>query len=165
MSGKKRRSYEAGHRPKFLVVIDASEECGRALHFAARRAGRVSAGLVLLAVIDTSEFQHFLGVGDVMKREAREKADALLERYAAIGRTLAGIIPDTVVASGIKAEEILAAIERDEDIAFLVLAAATGAEGPGPLVASLAGKTSAQFPIPVVIVPGGMTDDEIDALA
>ena len=32
---KKRRSYEAGHSPKFLVVIDDSPECDRAAYFAA----------------------------------------------------------------------------------------------------------------------------------
>ena len=34
----KRRSTEEGHRRKFLVVIDDTPECGRALLYAARRA-------------------------------------------------------------------------------------------------------------------------------
>ena len=40
---KKRRSYEAGHSPKFMVVIDDSLECDRALYFASRRALRIGA--------------------------------------------------------------------------------------------------------------------------
>ena len=62
------------------------------------------------------------------------------------------------------ATEILGLIEDDEDIAILVLAAGTGKEGPGPLVASLS-NTAGDYPIPVAIVPGHLSDEEIDALA
>lgn len=165
MGGNRRRSFEAGHRLKFLVVADESAECVRAIHFAARRAGRIGAGIIMLAVTEAVDFQHWLGVGDVMKAEAEDKARALLERYASIGRSLAGIEPEMVVRSGSKAEEIRALIEADADISFLVLAAGTSAEGPGPLVSLLAGKAAGSFPIPVVIVPGGLSDAEIDALA
>ena len=61
-------------------------------------------------------------------------------------------------------EEILKLIEEDEDIASLILAASTGTEGPGPLVSSL-NKTIGQYPIPVGIVPGNLTDEELDALS
>ena len=43
-----------------------------------------------------------------------------------------------------------------------ILAAGTGKEGPGPLVSNLA-KTAGTFPIPVAIVPGHLSDDDIDA--
>ena len=61
-------------------------------------------------------------------------------------------------------QEVLNLIEDDEDIAILVLAAATGKEGPGPLVSSI-GKTAGDFPIPVAIVPGHLTDEELDAMS
>jgi hypothetical protein len=44
----------------------------------------------------------------------------------------------------------------------LVLAAGTGKEGPGPLVSNLA-KTAGTFPIPVAVVPGHLSDEDIDA--
>ena len=47
---------------------------------------------------------------------------------------------------------------------MLVLAAATGKEGPGPLVASLA-KTAGEFPIPVGIVPGHLSDADLDTMS
>jgi hypothetical protein len=43
-----------------------------------------------------------------------------------------------------------------------VLAAASGKDGPGPLVANLS-KIAGTFPIPVAIVPGHLSDDDIDA--
>ena len=73
--------------------------------------------------------------------------------------------PQIVTRTGAKADEILAQIEEDEDVSFLVLAAGAGKEGPGPLVTAIAGKAASTFPIPIVIVPGSLSDEEIDALA
>lgn len=165
MDEKRRRSFESGHRPKFLVVVDDSEECSRAVYFAARRAARIGAGLVMLAITETGDFQHWLGVGEVMKAEAEAEARSLLDKFGQLGRSVAGLEPEALVRSGSKAEQILRLIEQDHDISFLVLAAGTGTEGPGPLVSLLAGKTAGSFPVPVVIVPGSLTDSEIDALA
>ncbi len=161
---RRRRSYEAGHTPKWLVVIDDTPECDRALYFAARRAARVGAGVVMLRVIETRDRnQQWLGVADIMKAEAHEEANAALERYAGRANGIAGITPERVVREGDTAEQILSLIEDDEDIAILVLAAATSKEGPGPLVSSI-GKTAGDYPIPLAIVPGHLGDEELDAM-
>jgi nucleotide-binding universal stress UspA family protein len=164
-TGKRRRSYESGHRPKFLVIADGSPEFDRALYFAARRSARTGASLVILGVAMPAEQQEWAGIGDLMRAEAEEEARTLLEAAASRTREIAGIEPEQIVRSGQKSEQILAHIEEDEDIALLVLAASTGGEGPGPLVSSLAAKSASSFPIPVVIVPGSLDDQDIDALA
>jgi nucleotide-binding universal stress UspA family protein len=160
-----RRSYESGHRPKLLVVVDETPEADRALYYAARRAARLGAGLVLLNVIPVGETQVWLGVGDIMKAEAEEKAEALLNQTAERARAIAAIEPERIVREGVTAQEIARLIEQDEDISTLVLAAGVGTEGPGPLVASIAVKGGLGLPIPVTIVPGDLEDSEIDALA
>ena len=135
----KRRSYEAGHKPKFLVIIDESPECDRAVYYASRRVARIGASLVMLLVIEPHDrHQQWLGV--------------------------AGITPERLIRDGDTSEQILKLIDEDEDIAILVLAAATGKEGPGPLVASL-GKVAGSYPIPVAIVPGHLGDEDLDALS
>jgi nucleotide-binding universal stress UspA family protein len=162
---RRRRSYEAGHRPKLLVVIDDTEECDRAVYFASRRAARIDGNVVMLQVIEAhDQSQQWLGVADIMRAEAREEADALLAKYAARASGIAGITPERAVREGDKAEEILKLIDQDEDIFILVLGAGTGSEGPGPLVATI-GRTAGDFPIPVAIVPGHLSDEEIDALS
>ncbi|MBM3608041.1 MAG: universal stress protein [Alphaproteobacteria bacterium] len=165
MTGTRRRSYEAGHRPKFLIVIDETDECDRAIYFAAKRAARVAAGLTMLNIMAEAEHGHWLGVGDIMKAEAEEAADSMLERAAARVREMAGIESEKVRRTGQSADVIRDIINEDEDISFLILAASAGNEGPGPLVSQLAGKSSGTFPIPIVIVPGDMSDEAIDALA
>ena len=162
---RRRRSYEAGHKPKWLVVIDDTPECDRAVYFASRRAARVGAGVVMLRVIEIADRnQQWLGVADIMKAEALEEANAALDRSASRANGIAGLTPERVVREGNTADEILGLIEEDEDIAILVLAAATNTEGPGPLVSSL-GSTAGEFPIPLAIVPGHLTDEELDALS
>ena len=165
MTGTRRRSYEEGHRPKYLIVIDDSPECDRAIYFAARRCARISAGLIMLTVTEAEGFDRWLGVGDVMKAEAQEAAEKVLEAAAARCRTISGIEAERVVLNGARADVIKELINEDRDIIFLVLAAGTGSDGPGPLVSMLAGKSAGTFPVPVVIVPGDLEDEQIDALA
>ena len=160
----KRRSYEAGHKPKFLVVIDESPECDRAVYYASRRASRTGVGVVMLLVIEPHDrHQQWLGVADIMKAEAHEEANTSLDKYATRAKGIAGITVERVVREGGTADEILGLIEADEDIAILVLAAGTGKEGPGPLVAGF-GSNAGDYPIPVAIVPGHLSDEELDAL-
>src|SRR5437764_3083145 len=161
----KRRSYEAGHSPKFMVVIDDTPECDRALYFASRRALRTGAGVIMLRVIETHDRnQQWLGVADIMRAEAHEEANAALDRSAARASSITGTMPERVIREGEQGEEILHLIEEDEDIAVLILAAGTGTEGPGPLVASLA-KTAGTVPIPVAIVPGHLSDEDLDTMS
>lgn len=164
MSGK-RRSYETGHRPKFLVIIDKTPECARAIHFASRRVSRTGATMIMLAIVDPPDNFEWIGVGEAMVEEARAEAQKRLDAAARDARTAAGVEPEQVIRVGDRAAAIATLIDEDEDISFLVLAAGTGKEGPGPLVSTLAGKASSTFQVPIVIVPGSLSDEEIDALA
>jgi nucleotide-binding universal stress UspA family protein len=117
----------------------------------------------MLRVIDTGEHnQQWLGVADIMKAEATEAANAAFDKFAARAKEIASITPDRVIRAGDPAEEIVKLIDEDADIGILVLAAGTAKEGPGPLVSSLT-KTAGTFPIPVAIVPGHLSDEDIDA--
>jgi nucleotide-binding universal stress UspA family protein len=162
---RKRRSYETGHRPKYLVIVDDTAECDRAVYYASRRASRIGAGVVMLRVIGTDDHApQWLGVADIMRAEAHDEANAALDRYSARANGVAGITPERVIREGDTAEQILQVIDEDEDISALVLAAGVGTEGPGPLVANL-GKTAGTFPIPVAIVPRHLSDEDLVAMA
>ncbi len=159
-----RRSYEAGHSPKFLVVIDDTPECDRALYYASRRALRIGSTVSMLRVIEMHDRnQQWLGVADIMRAEAHEEANAVLDRAAARASAITGITPERVIREGDPAEEVLKLIEEDEDIAVLILAASAETEGPGPLVSGLS-KAAGTFPIPIAIVPGHLSDAEIEAM-
>jgi nucleotide-binding universal stress UspA family protein len=160
-----RRSYETGHKPKCLVVVDETAEWDRAVYYASRWAIRIGGGVVMLRIIETEEQnQQWLGVADIMRAEAQEDADAALDRAAGRANGIAAITPERLIREGDPTEQILDVIDKDADIAMLVLAANPGPEGPGPLVALIAGVVGS-FPIPVTVVPGELSDAEIDALS
>jgi nucleotide-binding universal stress UspA family protein len=162
---QKRRSFESGHQRKYLVVIDDTDECDRAVYWAAKRAARTKSSVVMLRVIETEgRNQQWLGVADIMRQEAADAANTALDKYAGRANGLAGITPQRVVREGVVSEEIAKLIEEDADIGILVLGAGTGKEGPGPLVSNI-GKTAGSFPIPIAIVPGHLSDDELDAMS
>jgi nucleotide-binding universal stress UspA family protein len=160
-----RRSYETGHTPKCLVIVDDSAEWDRAVYYASRWAIRVGGGVVMLRIIETEEQnQQWLGVAEIMRAEAQDDANAALDRAAGRANGIAAITPERVIREGDPAEQILDVIDKDVDIAVLVLAANPGPEGPGPLIAMMAA-VAGSFPIPVTIVPGDLSDADIDALS
>ncbi len=160
-----RRSYATGHKPKCLVIVDDTAEWDRAVYYASSWAIRVGGGVVMLRIIETEDQnQQWLGVADIMRAEAQEDANAALDRAAGRANAIAAITPERVIREGEATEQILDVIDKDVDITMLVLAANPGPEGPGPLVTTMANVVGS-FPIPVIIVPGDLSDEDIDALS
>jgi nucleotide-binding universal stress UspA family protein len=165
---KQRRSFESGHRRKFLLVVDESQEVESALYYAASRVQRSSGSLVMLYVVEPGEYQHWAGVRQVQLEEETNKAKALF-RLLRRKLNLAGfeaIEVEDVIREGKAADAIVKLIGEDEDIAILVLGASHDAKGPGPLVSSLAaGNAVGGFSIPVTVVPGMLSLEDIKSLA
>ena len=161
----KRLCFEPGHKPKCLVIVDDTAEWDRAVYYASRWAIRAGGGVVMLRIIEPEQqSQEWLGVADIMRAEAQEEANAALDRAAGRANGIAAITPERVIREGDPTEQILEVIDQDVDIAMLVLAANPGPEGPGPLI-TLTAKTVGSFPIPVTIVPGDLSDEDIDGLS
>jgi nucleotide-binding universal stress UspA family protein len=159
------RSYETGHKPKCLVIVDDTAEWDRAVYYASRWAIRVGGGVVMLRIIETEDQnQQWLGVADIMRAEAQEDANAALDRAAGRANGIAAITPERVIREGDPTDQLLDVIDKDVDIAMLVLAANPGPEGPGPIITMIAAVVGS-FPIPVTIVPGDLSDEDIDALS
>jgi nucleotide-binding universal stress UspA family protein len=148
---------------KFLVVVDGTPESHAALRFAARRAHGTGGSVALLLVVESGGFEHWLGVESLMKEEALLEAEKILTECSALVELLGGLRPGTHIRHGHMSEEIAQLIEEDSSISTLVLAAGSDPAGPGPLVASI-GSGKAAVRIPVTIVPGHLSDDEIDML-
>lgn len=166
---KPRRSFETGHLRKFLIVVDESQEVESALYYAASRVQRSTGSIVMLYVIGPGEYQHWAGVRQVQLEEETNKAKAIFRLFK---RKLAHagfetIVTEDVIREGRAAEEVVKIIAEDEDIAILVLGTAIDAtKGPGPLVESfVSGRQGAGFPVPITVVPGQLSLEDIKALA
>lgn len=148
---------------KFLVVLDDSRECLNAMRFAAMRAAKTGGGVAILSIIAPEDFSHWIGVGEVMREEAKERIEAHFEVYAKWMRDRQGIEPELVIREGEAVPEILAQIREDPEIGVLVLGAGTEKSGPGPLVSQLT-KGAGTLPIPITIVPGDMSKEKLEAI-
>ncbi|MFO7920387.1 MAG: universal stress protein [Nioella sp.] len=148
---------------KFLVILDDSRECLNAMRFAAMRAAHTKGGVQILSVIPPDEFNHWIGVAEVMRAEARERIEAHFNVFAKWMRDKQGVDPELVIREGEPIDEILAQVNDDRDIGVLVLGAGTERKGPGPLVTALT-KSAGTLPVPMTIVPGELSKEQLEAI-
>lgn len=148
---------------KFLVVLDDSRECLNAMRFAAMRAAHSGGGVAILSVIPPDEFNHWIGVGEVMREETRERIHAHFEVFAKWMRDRQNIDPELVIREGEPVPEILAQINEDPEIGVLVLGAGSDKKGPGPLISQMT-RASGSLPIPFTIVPGDLSKEKLEAI-
>src|SRR6056297_1627549 len=148
---------------KFLVVLDDTRECLNAMRFAAMRAAKTGGGVTILSVIPPDEFNHWIGVGDMMRQEARERIEVHFEVFAKWMRDRQGIDPELVIREGEPVAEIIAQVQADPEIGVLVLGAGTGKKGPGPLVTQLT-KSAGSLPIPITVVPGDLSKERLESI-
>ncbi|MFM2044057.1 MAG: hypothetical protein RLY86_2633 [Pseudomonadota bacterium] len=152
------------HQRIFLVVVDETEEMTVALHYAALRARNSGGRVALLHVMEMGELQQWGAVEALMREEAREEAEHLLQRLAKEVVDIAGSLPCLYIREGTRKDELLKLIEEEPGISILVLAAGAGRGGPGPLVSYIVGQMSGSLRIPVTIVPGSLSDARLDAI-
>ena len=146
----------------FLVVVDDTEEMQVALRYACNRAHNTHGRVALLYVIESSEFQHWMSVGDLMREEARSEGEQILQRWAAQVMEQTGTMPVLYLREGSRRSELMGLIDEEPSISILVLGANTEQRGPGPLVSALTGKFVGKLRVPVTIVPGHLSDEEVD---
>ena len=165
MSDPQPRPVLSPNRRKFLVVVDTTPECRVALRYASRRGQHTGGIVTLLSVVAPADFQQWAGVERVMREEALQEAERMLHDTAKVVNEITGAMPELVIREGRTSEEVRGLIKDDPAISILVLGAGTSSEGPGPLVTAVARPGSGAYPIPVTVVPGSLTDEQIDALA
>lgn len=152
------------HERVFLVVVDDSPELRVALRYAALRARRTGGRVALLHVMEPLDRQHWAALESLMREEKREEAEELVGRHADTVAALTGAPPVVHIREGKAHDELLALIDEDPTISILVLAAAVSDTGPGPLIAALSSKLIGRLRVPMTIVPGSLSDAQIDVL-
>ena len=148
---------------KFLVVLDDSRECLNAMRFAAMRAAHTGGGVSVLSIIPPDEFNHWMGVGAIMREEARERIEVHYEVFAKWMRDKQNVEPELIIREGEAVPEIMAHVNEDPDVGVLVLGASTESKGPGPLITQLI-KQAGSLPIPITIVPGDLSKERLEAI-
>jgi len=166
MADSSSETARAGHvagQVKFLVCVDASSPSRVAVHYACKRAKNTDGRVALLHVVPPADFRQWSGVEEMMREERRNEAEALLQELAADVNAWAGILPELMVREGRIGDEILGAVEQDRSIDLLCVGS-NPAEGRGKLVSFLAGHLAGRLSIPLIIVPGTLSDEQIVAI-
>jgi nucleotide-binding universal stress UspA family protein len=148
----------------FLVVVDNSEEMRVALRYAGLRAKATGGRVALFTAIEPAESHTWQAVGELMEEEQRAEAEAMMQRFAEEVVKLSGKTPVIFIRPGVARDALLKLIDEEPTVSILILAASIGRGGPGPLISALTGKFFPKLTIPLTIVPGTLTDEEIDAL-
>lgn len=149
-----------------LVVADESGEFPAALTYAGLLCKSAGWRLVMLRVIEPSDPAPWASITDEIRRQAYVAAESLTQRFAAEIWAECGVTAEPVLREGDLKPQVRRLLEEDLTIKLAVLASAAPPGGPGPLVASLAksGGLGGRA-VPVLVVPGALTRDEVRALA
>lgn len=148
----------------YLVVIDETEEARIALRFASRRASKTGGNVQILALVPRQEFVAWGAAQATMEDEARSRAEALLASAAGAIFEESGLRPAITVRIGRGVDVVRELIVENRDIDALVLAAASHGP-PGPLVSHFTGNNCGTLPCPVMVIPGSLSEDDIDRMS
>lgn len=151
-------------RRTFLCVVDETQELHQALRYACRRARSTGGRVALLYVIEPVEYQHWMAVGHLMAEERREQAEEMLQVVASVVQKLSGATPVVYIREGKVTDQLMQLLVTEKDLSILVMGAAAGSDQPGRIVNHVL-KRLGKLPIPLTIVPGNLSDAEIDAIS
>ena len=149
----------------FLVVVDDTPELKLAIRYACLRAKKTSGRVAMLHVTAPEDMQEWIGVSRLIKEESRQQAEALMQKMAGEVQKLSGNMPVLYFREGDRRDEVMKLIDEEPSISILILGASTGPKGPGPLVQALTSKYVGKLRLPVTIVPGQLTNEDIDHIA
>ncbi len=148
----------------YLVIMDETEEAGVALRFASRRAAKTQGSVHLLALVPRQPFIAFGGVQATIEAEAHTRAETMIASAAGNLMSEGGAMPQISVRQGEGVAVVRQYLTEHPEIAALVLGAARDG-GPGPLVTHFAGAGAGQLPCPLFVVPGSLSDDDLERLS
>ena len=147
-------------RPVFIVLVDETEEMPRALRFASNLCRGVGGRVVLFYVTKRTEVQQWAGIQERIEEEQRGQAEQCLRELADHVLEWTGVVPSMVIRSGEAHEELLALAE-EYTRAVLVLASSQQGDTAGPVISFLTGKGRSRLKVPVVVVPGSVSEEDL----
>ncbi len=153
---------------KMLMIADENPETRIALVYAANRVAHMSdAVLVIMAVVETTGFEHWLSVSNEIRKEAYQRAQKTIQSLSKLANQEHCLKIEEIICEGDTLKEISRSIDEDEQIKILILGSDTTNKGPGPLILNLVeGRIKlGRRRIPITVVPGDLTPEDIRLLS
>ena len=146
-----------------LVIADESPEMEIALEYACARSKKTSRKIIIATFIEPLDVLTTQGVTEIMKNEAREEAEKLLQKAASHVKESTGEIPALAIREGDTIIELKKLLEEEKNINVLVLAANSDPKNKDTnvIINSLVSHEITNIRVPVMIVPGNFSKDHI----
>jgi hypothetical protein len=148
----------------YLIIADESEEFSAALYYALRLANLNNGHVSIAHIQDLQDFLHWGAVENMVRNDMRKESEQVLYRIARECNAYNNHIPSLYSREGKAVDVIQDILERDPRICALILAASTKSSGPGPLIKHFSGKAGASLKIPLMIIPGTLSKDDVENL-
>ena len=147
----------------YLVIMDETDEALVALRFAARRAAKTGGTVHIIAHVPQQAFNAFGGVQATIEAEARDRAEVVATGAAGSILHESGKMPTITVRVGDSVKVVQGYLAEHPEVAALVLGAAPQGN-PGPLVTHFTA-AAGSMPCPVFVVPGGLSQEDLERLS
>ena len=151
-------------KKKFLVIVDETKELEKAVYFAAKRAIATEGELLLLYIVDPAINAQWARIENLIEQEATSEAKKLCRMWSQKIKSQFNIESEMIIKIGDRTDELLKLVEEDQSIRFLVLASSENSEDPGPLIKVLTGKKIKNLNIPLILIPGSLSEKDIDLI-
>ncbi|MDX1975533.1 MAG: universal stress protein [Rickettsiales bacterium] len=150
--------------PRYMVCVDHREESRTALRLACMKALARSGSVVIVHVIPPADFQTLGAIADRMREERKKEGEELLQTLINEAAAHYGVTPAPVLREGAAGDEIVANALEDHDVIMLVIGVASHNNGRGKLSAWLASQLGNKLLVPLLMVPGNLTDEQLQSL-
>lgn len=155
---------EASNR-RYLVCVDSRSECRVALRLACMKVLAKTGQITLLHVVSPVDFQTLGAIADRMRVERLREGEELLAKLSAEAQKSFGITPTLLLLEGSAGDKIIETIRNDPSIIILVLGITQQQHsGLGKLSAWLAGQLNSNLMVPILMVPGNLSDEQLATL-
>lgn len=153
------------HKLNYLVCVNQEKYSEVALHFACKMAARNKGNVIILHVMEPSDYQSFGGVAEKIREEKRAEAETLLATLGGKVQQWSGLLPVLTVREGLIEEEIIDLVANDRSINMMVLGVAPETSTKSKVLPPLVSALSSKLLIPMMIIPGNLTPKQIEELA
>lgn len=149
----------------YLVCVNAEQYSEVALHFTCNLAKRNNGSVLLLHVIEPADYQTIGIVADKMRKEMHDESQKLLNEMAGKAKEWSGIMPIVMVREGLIEDEIIAVVGEDPTIQMLIAGVSSESSKKSKIIPPLVSALGRKLLIPMLIVPGNITRQQMEYIA
>ena len=147
----------------YTVCVRNNEASRVAVKMACIKAKNHGGQVKVVHVIPPTDGQTLFMVADRLKDEQRLESEQYIQEMCDAAYSLTGLMPSIDIREGVVEEEILKAVNDENDNTILMVLG-MDKEAHSNLIEQLSEQMGHKLFIPIMIVPGNLTDEQIQGI-